>query len=223
MASTRSGQEVTLYGAAGQPFRGYVCGPQNAPRGVLLIHEWWGLKDHNRALAEQFAELGYRALVADLYDGRVTDDAQQAGEWMRSLDQGEVDGKLRAALRYLQAPGRRVATYGCSFGGRQALEASLLDLHAVAATVMLYSRMETDARRLRALNGPVLAIYAEGERAWPEKMHAFERAMAEAGKVTESHSYAADHGFTNPTSPRYDREADQAAWSVTLAFLARYL
>ncbi|MCG7908123.1 MAG: dienelactone hydrolase family protein, partial [Candidatus Thiodiazotropha taylori] len=66
---------------------------------------------------------------------------------------------------------------------------------------------------------PVLAIYAEQERNWPDKQHDFEQAMREAGKHTESVSYDAAHGFTNPTSPRYDEAADKAAWQVVIDFL----
>ena len=80
-----------------------------------------------------------------------------------------------------------------------------------------------EIEKLRRLKGPVLAIYAEQERNWPQKQQDFEAAMKQAGKVTESVSYNAAHGFTNPASPRYDAQADRAAWEVTLDFINRYL
>lgn len=77
--------------------------------------------------------------------------------------------------------------------------------------------------RLKRLSGPVLAIYAQQERNWPQKQEDFETAMKAAGKKTESVGFDAAHGFTNPTSPRYDEEADKASWANIVDFLQRYL
>ena len=218
-----AGKEITLDTSQGDEFSAYAAGSAESRRAVLILHEWWGLKPHNRLWADRLAEMGFFALAVDLYDGRLTDDPEQAGSWMRELDQTRADCKLQAALDWLKAPGRRVATYGCSFGGKESMIASLLDPDAVSATVVAYCRMETDAEKLRRLKGPVLAIYAEQERNWPDKQRDFEAAMAQAGRVTEAVSYDAAHGFTNPDSPRYDAAADQAAWDVTVDFLNRQL
>jgi carboxymethylenebutenolidase len=148
---------------------------------------------HNRQWADRLAEAGYLSLVIDLYDGRVTDDSEQAAQWMREVDQAAADRKLTAAIEFLSAPGRCLAVYGCSFGGKQ------------------------------AMRGPVLTIYAQQERNWPQKQEDFETAMQAAGKLTEAHGYDAAHGFTNPASPRYDAEADAAAWQTLLDFLARQI
>ncbi|MES9938331.1 MAG: dienelactone hydrolase family protein, partial [Sedimenticola sp.] len=77
--------------------------------------------------------------------------------------------------------------------------------------------------KLSTLQGPVLAIYAEQERTMPEKRENFEAAMEAAGKQAEAVSFDAAHGFTNPTSPRYDAEADKQAWAALVAFLQRNL
>lgn len=90
--------------ADGIGFAVYLAGPEDTRRGILILHEWWGVKDHNRDWAERFAALDYRAMVVDLYDGRTTDDAEQASQWMREIDQSVADRKLRAALDYLKAP-----------------------------------------------------------------------------------------------------------------------
>ncbi|MCG7922660.1 MAG: dienelactone hydrolase family protein [Candidatus Thiodiazotropha lotti] len=213
------GQEIELMTEQGERFQAYLSGSDESIGGILILHEWWGVKPHNRQWADQFANVGYQALVVDLYDGRVTEDAEQAAQWMREIDQQAADRKLIAGIEYLSRRGRKIAVYGCSFGGKQAMQASLLKPELVDATVMAYCRMETDPVKLAQLQGPVLAIYAEQERNWPEKQHNFEQAMSEAGKLTESVSYDAAHGFTNPTSPRYDEVADKAAWQVVIDFL----
>ena len=213
------GETIQLHTAAGQPFAAYQAGPEDARGAVMILHEWWGVMPHNRDWADRLGDLGYRALVVDLYNGRVTEDAGQAGAWMREIDQSAADEKLRAALASLEKPGRRIATCGCSFGGTQSMQATLLEPSRVAATIVAYCRMETNVERLKALRGPVLAIYAQQERNWPQKQEDFEVAMAFAGKDTEGVGYDAAHGFTNPSSPRYDAEADRAAWQTIVRFL----
>ncbi len=213
------GETIQLKTAGGQPFDVYAAGPDDAKGAVMILHEWWGVMPHNRDWADRLAELGYRAIVVDLYDGRLTEDAEQAGLWMREIDQAAADAKLNAALAYLEAPGRRIATYGCSFGGKEAMQATLLAPEKISATIVAYCRMETDVEKLKTLRGPVLAIYAQQERNWPQKQEDFEVAMAFAGKDTEGVGYDAAHGFTNPSSPRYDAEADKAAWETIVRFL----
>ncbi len=217
------GREIELATSQGEPFKGYLAGVAQAGGAVLLLHEWWGIMPHNRQWADKLAAAGYQCLLIDLYDGRVTNDSEQAAEWMREIDQAAADRKLTAAIEFLSAPERRLAVYGCSFGGKQAMRASLLCPEQVAATALAYCRMETDASRLSTLQGPVLAIYAQQERNWPQKQQDFEAAMQAAGKQTEAAGYDAAHGFTNPGSPRYDPQADAASWRVLLDFLARQI
>ena len=50
------------------------------------MHEWWGLNDYAKKRAKMLAELGYVAFAADMFgDGRVTDQAGQAKEWMQEV------------------------------------------------------------------------------------------------------------------------------------------
>ncbi|HEY0634041.1 MAG TPA: alpha/beta fold hydrolase [Gammaproteobacteria bacterium] len=198
-------------------------GPETAKSGVLIIHDWWGVLDYNWEWAQRLAAEGYRTLVIDLYDGERARSAEQAGEMMRTLDQEIADTKLLAAIKHLKQEGRKLASLGWSFGGRQALQAALLDPDAVVATVMYYCRMLNDVEQLQQLNGPVLAIYSETEKSWPEKMDRFTEAMAEAGRKVESHSFNAGHGFVNPGSERYNEEVAEQSWQLVRDFFARNL
>lgn len=214
---------MTTLSCNGTEFQAYVAGAEDAKRGLLIVHDWWGVQEYNRTWADRFAKLGYRVIIIDLYDGQTTNDPKQAGELMKAVDQEHANTKLRAALEYLKAPGRKIATLGWSFGGRQALQACLLNPDAVTATVLYYSRLVTDVSALRRLKGTVLAVFAEGEKSWPEKMADFENAMAQARKPLEVKTYEAEHGFINPDSPHYDAEMADAAWEATKEFLRRVL
>lgn len=212
---------MPLKTTAGEEFNISEHGPADSDHGILIIHDWWGVKPYNKEWAERFAAMGYRALVIDLYDGDNPDDAQEAGEKMRSIDQDVANRKLQAALDYLKARQQRIAVLGWSFGGLQAQWASFLDPQSVAATIFYYCRILSEPALIASLQGPVLGLFSETERTWPEKQEQWQAAMAAAGKAYESHSYAADHGFVNPESPRFDAEATEQSWQVVVDFLKR--
>ncbi len=218
------GHDETLRTADGTPFKAYVTGDPKARRGILLVHEWWGLNDHIRAWADRFARLGYRAVAVDLYNGKSTTDPKVAGQLMKSVDPAVADTKLKAALESLKAPGRKLATIGWCFGGGYSLRATLQDPAAVSATVIYYGQLITDQDKLKTLHGPVLGIFAEKDH-WisPDKVAAFETAMVKAGKHVEVHSYWADHAFANPSGERYNSLAAREAWQVVKDFLNRNL
>lgn len=213
-----NGDWSTLGTASGEPIHVYLAGAEDAPRGLLICHEWWGIQPHNLAWAEAFAERGWRVCVVDLYGGRSTRDQEEASALMRGVDQDAADRTLLAALEALKRPGRKLAALGVSFGGREALRAATLD-PAVSATVAGYCSLETDAERLKRLGGPVLALYADQERSWPEKQQQFEAAMAAAGKTAEARVYPAQHGFMDTHSTKYDPDCAAQAWTAIHAFL----
>lgn len=219
-----AGKDITLKTADGKPFKAYAVGPKDAKRGILLVHEWWGLNDHIRGWADRFAALGYRAIAVDLFDGKVATTPEQARKLIQMGDQATADAKHVAVLKQLQAPGRKVATIGWCFGGGQSLQASLAAPELVDATVIYYGPLVTDSARLSFLEGPVLGIFAKQDTSiTPEKVQAFEAAMKEADKPLELKMYDANHAFANPSGKAYNSEAAKDAWEVTRVFLDRYL
>lgn len=214
---------MELTTTTGEVFDIYIAGPKGATKSVLIIHDWWGVLDYNREWATQFAQKGYRAMVIDLYDGYHPKDVKEAGEYMRSIDQEVANRKLYTALNFLQAPNRKIATLGWSFGGLQAQQAALQNPDKVDAVVLYYCRIIFDRQNVANLRGAVLAIFAETERTWPDKQVALEHVMSELDKPLVCYSYDADHGFANPESPRYDSEVTEEAWQATINFLNKQL
>jgi carboxymethylenebutenolidase len=207
----------------GEIFQTYLVGPEEATKAVLIIHDWWGLLDYHREWANEIAELGYRAMVIDLYNGHHPTDVKEAGEYMRNLDQNQNNRKIQTALMTLQASNRKVAVLGWSFGGVQTQHAVLQNPNLIHAVVFFYCRILFDKDNIKTLNCPVLAIFSETERTWPDKQVSLEHLMSEANKVLLCHSYDADHGFVYPDSPRYDNHATEDAKKVTIAFLEKTL
>jgi carboxymethylenebutenolidase len=218
------GETITLKTADNKPFQTYAVGPKDAKRGILLIHEWWGLNDHIRGWADRFGDLGYRAIAVDLYDGKVATKPEEARALMEAVKQEEANAKHRTVLNALKAPGRKLATIGWCFGGGQSLQASLVYPEAVSATVIYYGPLITDHTKLSVLKGPMLGIFAKQDASITvEKVQAFESAMKRAGRKLEVYFYDADHAFANPSGNRYNSEAAKAAWEVTRAFLDKHL
>ena len=45
---------------------------------IIVIHEWWGLNDGVRAMADKLAGLGYIVLAVDLYGGEIASTPAEA-------------------------------------------------------------------------------------------------------------------------------------------------
>ena len=225
-AASESTREVHLTLADGTQVGGALALPEGKGRaGILLIHEWWGLNDQIRAVAVEFARLGFVALAADLYGGKSATAPDEARSLMQAVD-GDLATRTLVAwvdwLRGHDASSGKVATIGWCFGGGWSLNASIAT--PVDATVVYYGNVKKTAADVGPLHGPVLGHYATEDQWIDARMVAgFEASMQEAGKTVTSHWYEAKHGFANPTTARYD-EADAAlAWKRTMAFLDRAL
>ena len=76
--------EITFERPDGKQCPGYLVEPaagQNAP-GIVVIQEWWGLNEQIKGVAARYAKLGFRALVPDLYRGKLGLDAKEAEHLM---------------------------------------------------------------------------------------------------------------------------------------------
>ncbi|MGH9335601.1 MAG: dienelactone hydrolase family protein, partial [Vicinamibacteria bacterium] len=221
---------VTYATVNGQGAQGYLATPEGAESplpGVIVIHEWWGLNDNIRSMAERLAGEGYRALAVDLYGGvsaSTPDDAQKA---MRAAMEksDELTENLKQAYAYLSEGGRKVGTIGWCFGGGWSLATALALPDDIDATVIYYGRLVTEKGELEKLRMPILGIFgAEDEGIPVESVRAFESALQELGKDASVHVYeGADHAFANPSGQNYQAEEADDAWQKTIAFFAEHL
>ena len=123
------GETVRLTSAAdGFQFDAYRAGVSDARRGGLVIlHAIWGVTPHLRALADDYAELGYETLVPSLFDRFQQGFAQRDVDpalMSRQMDFGErtrwgadVLDAVQAAIVALEPP---VFAMGFCFGGTTA-------------------------------------------------------------------------------------------------------
>jgi carboxymethylenebutenolidase len=205
--------------------KAYVAKPKRRPRGaVLVVHEWWGLNDWVKHMADKLAEAGYLALAVDLYRGKSTSDPKEAAALMEAKDEKWDDAVEEAGLEWLKANAKRarIATIGWCMGGGESLKASLNDPKDVSATVMFYGHPVEDVEKLKTLRGPLLGIWGNEDKSIPPSaVAAFHKALKKARVKHEFHAYDAGHGFANPSSGAYQSAAAKDAWKKTKKFLAR--
>lgn len=210
---------------------GYLARPaaDGSYPAVIMIHEWWGLNDNIRHMADILAGHGYVVFAVDLYDGEVATNASRAAELsgaVRANPKVAVEKMSRAVtgLRAMPYSTEQVASLGWCFGGGQSLRLSLSDAE-LNATVIYYGSLVTDAETLQRIDGPVLGIFGSEDRVVPvEDVRAFEAALSDLGVAHEIHVYeGAPHAFANPSGERFHPEATQDAWTKTLGFLGEHL
>ncbi|MEZ5841124.1 MAG: dienelactone hydrolase family protein [Hyphomicrobiales bacterium] len=225
-AASAARTEAVRFPAAGGAAEagGFLAVPETTPAGALvLIHEWWGLNDQIKAVAQAFADAGYLALAVDLYGGKVAGTADEATALVQGLDPAAATATLAGAIEWLRGHEKgngKVGTVGWCFGGGWSLNASIAA--PVDATVIYYGAVTRKADELARLNGPVLGHFGTlDKRINKEMVSGFEAEMAKAGKADRLtvNWYEADHAFANPTGARYDAEDAKLAWERTLDFL----
>jgi isopenicillin N synthase-like dioxygenase/dienelactone hydrolase len=190
---------------------------------LILIHEWWGLIDETRAMAEQLASRGFTTLAVDLYGGRTTLDAAVAGELMNAVDPAQAGATLAAWAAWLRGKGAaKVGTLGFCFGGTWSMNISLAT--PIDATVIFYGWVVRPPEVLKTLSGPVLAHFGSEDPVVPQdSADKLRAALAEAGKPGEVYAYQAGHAFARVGGPSYDPAASALAWQRTDAFLRKHL
>jgi len=220
---TESGDEL-VYGYLSTPNDMFEPLPA-----VIMIHEWWGLNDNIRAMADRLAGEGYIVFAVDLYAGGVAGSPAEARELMLQVveDPDAANGNLRAAYEFVTeiAGAPRVGSLGWCFGGSWSLNAAKLYPDDLDASVVYYGQVTDDEEVLRPINTPVLGLFAaEDTGIKVASVESFRDALERLRKNYDIHIYpGVGHAFANPTGNNYDAEAAEDAWRRTLEFLDHHL
>ena len=218
---------ITLQTASSEPFEVYVAGPKDAAKGVVLVHDWFGVSPFYTEAAERLAKDGYRVVAVDLYGGRHATSHEEAGKLLEALHDDIAQREIDAALKWISDDGRTVAVMGFSMGAKHALAAAMRN-HSVRTTVLWYGETIRDAEKLKQLAGPVLLVVGSRDgRSAAEDSAAFSRAADTAGVGAEVFIYpGAEHAFAQPLfnqGKTHDPVAAEAAWRLSEDFLKRRL
>ncbi len=211
----------------GETCPGYLATPKTgsgAP-GFVCIQEWWGLNEQIKKTADCLAEAGYRALVPDLYRGKLPKAADEASHMMKGLnfpDAAEQD--IRGAVQYLKQSSKKVAVGGFCMGGALTILAAVR-VPEMDAGACFYGIPDLPADDLKKINIPLICHFANKDGHWtPAKVNDLEAALKQSKSQFEIYRYDAQHAFMNEARPGvYDPASAKLAWDRTLKFLKNVL
>jgi len=218
----------------GQVLNGYLAEPSDTAHapGVVVIQEWWGLDEEVKAVADRFAQAGYRALVPDLYRGKLALEANEAEHLMGDLNFGDAAGQdIRGAVQYLKATGSaKVAVTGFCMGGALTILAAC-NVPELDGSIVWYGNPPLEYVNADAITKPMLGHWALQDEFFPiAGVDQLEEKLKQAGVNFEFHRYDTKHAFANPKADsrglaplKYSAEAAQLAWDRTINFLQKYI
>ena len=234
--------------AAGQPIAyqdgqvrlaGYLARPEAAPGkvlGVLIIHQWMGVTEHERMEARRLADLGYVALAADIYGEGVRPKTTQEAAAQAGIYKGDralYRRRIQAGLDALRSqpgvdPGR-MAVIGFCFGGTGALEAARAGM-PVKGVVSFHGGLDAvPDPAARPITAKVLVCHgADDPNVPPKDVAAFQEEMRRARADYTFIAYGgAVHAFTQKEAGNdpargvaYQEAAARRSWEHMKLFLA---
>lgn len=192
---------------------------------ILLIHEWWGVNDHIRDIANRYANEGFTCIAPDLYRGKLAKDAGEASRLMQALPIEDGLETIRQTMAETKRPtkAQKLGITGYCMGGTFALRAAC-EIPEFAAAAPFYGDIPEE-KILAQLKVPTLFIAGNRDN-WinPQKVNALKEAERKYSLPVEVVSYDADHAFFNDTRPEvYDAKAAADAWTRVLAHFRKLL
>lgn len=245
MTDAMRAETIRITGHHGDELEAYYAQPlgDGPYGGVVVIHHMPGYDESTKEITRRFAAHGYLALCPNLYSREgIGRDPQEAAAVVREKggvpdDQlvGDVEGAVRH-LRGVERSNGKVGTIGYCSGGRQSLLAACrLPLDAAVDCYGAFVVDEPPAEiplkvrpivhLVKDLSCPLLGLFgAEDQHPSPEETAALGRALEEAQKVFEFHTFEnAGHAFFATDRPMYRPEAANQGWPIVWDFFERTL
>ncbi|MEY4138866.1 MAG: hypothetical protein RLZZ371_1048 [Pseudomonadota bacterium] len=226
---------VSIPSHDGKKFDAYLSlPPKGRGPGLVIIQEIWGVNDHIKAVADQYAMDGYVVLAPDVFWRQEANvnlkydeaDTKKAYQLMTNLDESNAVADLASTVQALRAQPElsgKVGSIGFCMGGR--LSYQLAARGAVDAAVCYYGGgIQNHLDKAPSVKGPILFHYAGLDAHIPAT------AVAAVQKAFEGRSNAqfqiypdADHGFNCWGRPMYQQRAAALARGRTLVWLSDQL
>ena len=191
--------------------------------GVIVIHENTGLQPHIEDVTRRVAMEGFLAIAPDALSplGGTPENVNQARSLLQGLDYQATVGNYVAAVQYLKTHPQTTGKVGCMgfcWGGGMTNQVAVNSPDLTAA-VPFYGNQPAseDVPRIRA---SLLCHYGSLDNRINAGIEAFESTLRAASIDYGIYMHqGADHAFFNDTrADRYNREAAELAWRLTIAF-----
>ena len=227
MTENASRQNTAFPSGSGQAYGYLALPPSGSGPGVLVIQEWWGLTDHIADVTDRLAAEGFVALAPDLYGGRTTHDAEEAGRLMTELPVDQAARDLGGAVDFLlgheAVTSSTVGAVGFCMGGGFVLLLAAQQGDRVSAAVPYYGVGPAVPKTYEGLTAAVQGHYGTRDDFYPadDAKAQAEQIRRESGAEVEFHFYDAGHAFHNDTNKlgTYSPDDARTAWTRTVEFL----
>lgn len=229
--------ETVDYSHGETALEGYLAYDDASPAkrpGILLVHDWTGLREEPKKRAEELAKLGYAVFAVDMYGKGVRptdpkDASAQASIYKndRALMRERAKAGLDVLTKQTVVDASRLAAIGYCFGGTTVLELARSGA-PLRGVVSFHGGLGTphpeDAGNIK---GKVLVLHGADDPYSPkEEVEALEDEMRKAGVDYQVHLYGgAVHSFTiheagsdNSRGAAYNADADRRSWASMRQF-----
>ena len=217
----------------GKSFKGYLAlPPTGTGPGIVLIQEIFGVNNHIKAVADQYALDGYVVLAPDLFWrqqpgvdlGYTEADMGSAMGFMQNTDFPLAILDLTATVATLRTHAActgKVASIGYCMGG---LLSYLSAANAgVDAAICYYAgAIETQLDQAEKVTCPILFHFAEKDHyISPAAVKAVQEKFADVKTAVIEVYPGVDHGFNCWERPAYNQKASSLAHGLSLSFLSK--
>ena len=201
---------------------------------VILIPTVMGVSDLEIGFGRQLVELGYNAMVADLF-GKEFHGAPRDTMFEQMGRLREDRAALRRRLQHILALARgldevaesQIVVAGYCFGGQCALDLARSGAD-IAAAVSFHGLFDSPGLPAEKIKAKVVAFHGwDDPMVPPEAVVALGKELTEAGSDWQIHAYGhVGHGFTNPNASdlqiegvRYNALAAERSWTSFINLL----
>jgi dienelactone hydrolase len=236
--------ETVTYTDDSVTLKGFVAydaaGKEKMPL-ILIVPEWWGVNDYVKGRAKQLADLGYFAMVVDMYgEGKLADNPDDAQKLAMPfymdpyMSNARIEAAWEKARSFGQADTQNTIAIGYCFGGSMVLTAAKMGFpfKGVVSFHGGLAGMRPEKDRIKA---EILVCHGAADKfVSPEEVTRFKTQMDSVGAKYTFKEYAdATHAFTNPDATAngkkfnlpiaYNEKADKDSWNDFMAFLDKVL
>ena len=206
--------------------------------GVLIIHQWTGISEHERGVARELARLGYTAFCADIYGKGIRPSAGQeasktSGPFRedRSLYRERLNLGLETMKKQPQTDPEATAVIGYCFGGTGALELARSGADIRAAVSFHGGLGNPNPESVKNIRAAIQVHHGADDPYEPmENVNAFIDRMKATDLDWQVSIYAnAVHSFTEESDrdtsdgAGYNRKADERSWAAMKMLLENRL
>jgi len=223
------------YMANGQKMEGYLATTENYSEkkqpGILIVHDWNGLDDHEKDVARRLSRHGYVVLAIDVYGVGVRPKtvAECSSESSKYYGNAQLwHERLKAGLDALKSlpnvDPNRIGAVGYCFGGSAVLEMARKKM-PVIAVVSMHGGLVGPSKATSKPIASILELHGNADpMSTPNQVAAFKTEMKSVGADFRSLGYdGVGHAFAVKGSDKlgikgvgYDEGADRWSWDLML-------